>query len=293
MTGHNPRALAALVVAVSAIAFAAIFFRLAVPTHPLTAAAWRLSLAALLSSPFVLRGWRSGALTPAHLRAGLVAGVIYAVHFGAWVWSLGLTSVAASVTLVCITPLGLALWGWLRGQDAPTRQQLIGMGVASGGVALVGSADWSGGGASALLGDALAVVGALVMGGYMLMVRRLGHALDAVAFSGVACGVGAALLIGAAWLIDAPLWPQGPSQIAALLACAIVPQLIGHTLLTWSLRHVTPTLAAIAILGEPVGATALAAVVLGERVGIGTLAGCALVLAGVAVALLRRPEPAL
>ena len=111
MTGHNPRALAALVVAVSAIAFAAIFFRLAVPTHPLTAAAWRLSLAALLSSPFVLRGWRSGALTPAHLRAGLVAGVIYAVHFGAWVWSLGLTSVAASVTLVCITPLGLALWG--------------------------------------------------------------------------------------------------------------------------------------------------------------------------------------
>jgi drug/metabolite transporter (DMT)-like permease len=281
------RVYAALIAAVMSISLAAIFFRLAAPTHPLVAAAWRLTLAALISSFWVVRGARSGALGAVELRAAVIAGLIYAVHFGTWVWSLGLTSVASSVTLVCITPLGLALWGWLRGVDAPSRAQVVGMAVASAGVALIGGADFlvPGAGADALLGDALAMAGALVIGGYMVLVRRLGPGLDVMAFSGVACAVGAAVLMSAAAWLGVPLLPQGATQAAALLGCALIPQLIGHTLLTWSLRHVTPTAAGIAVLGEPVGSTVLAALLLHEVVGAWTLVGCAVVLIGVGASL--------
>ena len=43
-----------------------------------------------------------------------------------------------------------------------------------------------------------------------------------------------------------------------------------------------------AVLGEPVGSTVLAALLLDEAPGVGTLAGCALVLAGVGISLKAR-----
>ena len=36
---------------------------------------------------------------------------------------------------------------------------------------------------------------------------------------------------------------------------ALAPQLVGHSSLNWSLRFVPATLVAVAVLGEPVGAT--------------------------------------
>ncbi|MBS1195862.1 MAG: protein of unknown function transrane, partial [Actinobacteria bacterium] len=66
---------------------------------------------------------------------------------------------------------------------------------------------------------------------------------------------------------------------------ALIPQLVGHGLLTWSLRHTTPTVVALAIMGEPVGATLLAWAWLGEAAPAVVLAGCALVLAALVLAL--------
>jgi drug/metabolite transporter (DMT)-like permease len=277
--------LIALIIAVSAVSLAAIFFKLAAPTHPLIASAWRLLLAGAVLAPLTARALRRGALTDAQARAGVVAGALYAAHYGAWVWSLGLTSVAASVTLVCVTPLGLALWGWLTGRDAPTRRQVVGMCVASLGVVGLSASDYAGAAQGALLGDVLAIAGALTIGGYMLLARRLGPTLDVVAYSGVACLSGALFLFTAGALIDAPLTPPGAAQWAAIIACALIPQLIGQTLLTWSLRHVTPTVAAIAVLGEPVLTTALAVPLLGESASGVTLAACAVILLGVGISL--------
>ncbi len=93
-----------LFVAVTAVSFAAIFFRKASPTHPLVAAGLRLAFASVLLSPWLLSAWRRGTLTRTVLLHGSVAGLFYGVHFGAWVSSLTLTSVAASVTLVTATP---------------------------------------------------------------------------------------------------------------------------------------------------------------------------------------------
>ena len=170
------RVMPALLLAVAAICFAAIFFRMAEPTHPLVAAGVRLAVAAVVLLPFTVRAVRRGRLPAPVLRSAGIAGIAYAVHFGTWVSSLAMTSVAASVTLVTATPLVLAIVALATGRDRPERRHWISIGLALAGLALIAGADVAE--PAALTGDALALVGAVAMAVYMLLARRHGAALD-------------------------------------------------------------------------------------------------------------------
>jgi drug/metabolite transporter (DMT)-like permease len=78
----------------------------------------------------------------------------------------------------------------------------------------------------------------------------------------------------------------------AMAACAIVPSIIGHTLLNWSVRRIPVHLVALGILGEPVGASLLSWAFFGERPPIHAAFGGAIVLAGIGVGFIgRRPAP--
>ena len=126
-----PRTRAALVLAIVAISFAAIFFKAAHPTHPLIAAAVRLTIAASLMAPIAVWRLRRRSLALGFWRGAVLGGVCYAVHFGAWVWSLTLTSVAASVTLVTATPLVLGVLGACTGRDRPSGRLWLAVAGAS------------------------------------------------------------------------------------------------------------------------------------------------------------------
>jgi len=228
-------------------------------------------------------------LGTAALRDAALAGLAYAVHFGTWVASLGLTSVAASVTLVTTTPLVLAVVALATGRDLPTRRTWLALGVGAGGVTVLGGADL--GARDALVGDALAVAGAVAMAAYLWLARRAiarEPRMHPLAFQGVATGVGAAALWGAVLVSGGPPAMPAPAALGYLALAALLPQLVGHGLLTWALRHTSPTVVGIATLGEPVGSTLLGWLWLGEVPGAATLAGCAIVLAAVALALSRR-----
>jgi drug/metabolite transporter (DMT)-like permease len=100
-------------------------------------------------------------------------------------------------------------------------------------------------------------------------------------------GVAALALLAGSLLVPAPyggpLWGYDARQLVFFLLLAGVPMILGHTVLNWALRYVTAPVVATTILGEPVGASLLALLVLGEAPGALTLAGGALVLAGIGV----------
>ena len=279
----------ALFIAVLAISFAASFFRKALPTHPLVMAGLRLTVAAACLAPFTLRGLRRGTLRGRVLRGGLLAGVLYGIHFGAWVTSLTLTSVATSVTLVTTTPLLLGVVGWMTGRDRPDRRLWLGLAVAASGLALIGGTDLARG-MDSLAGDGAALLGMVAIAGYFLVGRSLGDRFDLLAFSGLACAVGAGVLLGTALLLGIPLAPASSEAMIFITLSALLPQLVGHTLLTWALRHATPSQVAMAVVGEPVGATVIGWIWLGERVGGVEALGCGITLAAVAVVVTRRKD---
>jgi drug/metabolite transporter (DMT)-like permease len=274
----------ALVVGVLSISLAASLFIKADPTHALSKAGIRLFIACALLSPFVLRAWRRGLIDRRLVGHGLVAGLFYALHFGTWVFSLEHTSITASVTLVTATPLLLAIWSLISGKDRPELRHWIAIGLAFCGVTIITHHDAAQGGSS-LLGDAMALLGAAGMAGYFLTARRLGDALDIWVFSGIATGFGAVALWITALMQGIPFEPASDDALFYLFLAALIPQLIGHTALTWVLRFKRPTIVGIATVGEPIGATLIGWLWLGLSVDITTAVGCLVTMTAVGLAL--------
>ncbi|MEE2756417.1 MAG: DMT family transporter [Myxococcota bacterium] len=276
----TPGAIWSLVVATIAISFAAIFFVKAQPTHPLVSAGLRLTIAAAVMFPVSAQYFKS--MPKAALWKCVLAGLCYATHFGAWVWSLMLTSVAASTTLVTATPLLLGLIGWLTGQDRPTKTLWVSLGLACVGIVLISQGSGQSGSAP-MLGNGLALLGALGMVGYLLLARQLAQYNPWTLLS-IASGVGGGVLLFTAACLGIPIEAASSDAFFWIVMATLIPQLIGHTALTYSLRYAPPTAVAMATVAEPAGAAILAWLILAETVTIHVMIGCAITLFAVASA---------
>lgn len=276
----------------------------------LVIAAWRLGFSlVIIALALLLTGqWREwGSLKKTDLLLSAFGGVLLALHFWSWNASLTFTTVAASVTLVNLQPVIVALISarWL-GERA-TARQWIGIAIAVAGALVVGVADIPGGmlgigsaltgglddGVSrgrAFFGDALALVGALTAALYYLIGRRVRQGLSLWPYVGLVYGTAFITCVVLAIVTNEPLWPQPPREVGIFVALALGPMLLGHTGMNWALGHLPAYVVNLTTLGEPIGATILAAVLPGiaEVPGMGTVAGGVLILSGILLAVRRR-----
>jgi len=271
---------------VLSVSWAAILVRLAAAPS-LSVAAWRMALAALPAGLFAASRRRGelARLGGRELWLLAAAGLALALHFATWIASLGLTSVASSVALVTTQPVWVALLARALLGEGVRARTAAGIGLAVVGGATVALSD-RGGREGALAGDALALAGALFAALYFIAGRHVRARLSLGAYVGVVYPVAAVSLVALAAASGSPLSGFSDGTWIALALLALVPQLLGHSLLNWSLRWLSAPFVAVAILAEPVVSTALAIPVLGERPSSLTLVGAALTLAGVALAAL-------
>ncbi len=284
---------AAIAVAVAAVSTAAVLIRLS-QAPSLTIAAYRLVFAAALLAPVTLLHAETrsqlASLAPWEWVGLCGVGVVLAVHFAAWIESLSWTTVAASVALVTLHPVFVALAsGWLFDEGLGALGW-AGVGVAFGGGVVVVSGDVQIGWGSAV-GDGLALVGALAAAAYFLAGRRFRGRLSLFTYVVPVYAASAVTLVLASWGTGTALTGYPWREYALFLALAVVPMVIGHTLLNWALKHVTAPVVATAILGEPVGATVLALLVLGEVPPAVTVLGGAIVLAGIGLVVYEDNQP--
>ena len=180
-------------------------------------AAGRLGLAALILLPIALlrAAAEIRALRRRDLLLGAAAGALLAAHFSAWIASLDYTSVASSVALVATNPLWVALLALLLFGERPTPLTLLGVLGALAGSALIGLSDgiWAGG-PDALLGDGLALIGAMAVSGYFLIGRELRRRLSLLPYVWLVY-TSAALILLAATLLTAGAGPGGLGRALA------------------------------------------------------------------------------
>lgn len=281
----------ALAVAVVAISWAGPLVRFS-DAPALAISAWRLVFAvSFIALVLAFRGRRSRWATLSRGEWGLAgaSGLFLAGHFWIWIASVQLTTVASSVVLVSTHPFFVAAIGVAFLGERPSVREWSGMGVAFVGAVVIGWGDLALGGA-ALLGDLLAVSAALLVAAYYSIGRRLRAKLDLWSYVGIVYGVAAGALF-LAMLVTPDVAVTGYSRTDWLvfLALAAGPMMLGHTGVNYALRWTPAYLASLPILGEPVGATLIAWSLPGIREvpPPGTFAGGALILAGIALALLR------
>nr|BAL56306.1 hypothetical conserved protein [uncultured Acetothermia bacterium]BAL60152.1 hypothetical conserved protein [Candidatus Acetothermum autotrophicum] len=267
--------------ALGVISFASIWIRWA-EAPPISIAVYRVGLAALLLTPIALSTRRPQlhALTTSDLRYALLGGVCLALHFIFWISSLEFTSVASSVVLVTTNPIFVALGSHFFLKESVTLSLIVGIVVSLVGGVLIGYGDFLAG-PNVLLGDGLALLGAVMASAYLLVGRRLRAHTDLVTYIFVVYGAAALVLIATALLLRQPLWGFPHETYLWLVLLALGPQLIGHTSFNWALKHLPASTVAVIILGEPVGSTVLAYFLLGEPVTVLKGLGGLLILVGI------------
>ncbi len=269
--------LLSLAFGVLVISFAAILICLT-SSPAVTVAAWRMFLAGIVLSPFAF-----GALPRVrgrHLALSALSGLFLALHFSLWIASLRYTTVASSVVLVTTNPLFVGLFSVLLG-ERPSRRLWEGILVSFSGAVLIGWGDFALGG-KALLGDVLALLGAIMASGYLIVGRRVRQAVGLTHYIALSYGISGLLLLCFLGVVrPAELLPlKGDWVWIALLALG--PQILGHGSINWALAFVPAAAVALAILGEPVLSSLWAYLIFGEGIGVLQGMGFVLVLLGIA-----------
>lgn len=279
----------ALAVSVIAYASSSILVRLAGDAAPsVSLLTLRSAFAILLLAPFCAgplvrersrlsaRGWLA--------LAG--AAVLLALHFAFWFESLRHTSVASSTVLVSTTPLWLGAYEIVRGRT-PSRTMLAAMALGVGGAALLGWTDGQGAsaGANPMLGNTLAVLGAVAIAAYLLIGQRLRQRLSWGAYVWPLFTLVAGFCAAYAMLRGAPLAGLPAETYLLCLAMAVGPQIAGHGAVNYAVRFVSPLTLGLLTLLEPVGASVLAFLLWREAPSPLGLAGMALTLVGIGLAM--------
>jgi drug/metabolite transporter (DMT)-like permease len=136
----------------------------------------------------------------------------------------------------------------------------------------------------AVVGNLLALAGALAVTGYLLIGRKLRTRISLVPYIFVVYGMAAILLVLLMFAAGQSPFGYQPATYGWMVLLALVPQLIGHSTFNWALSFLPAAFVALATLGEPIGTILLAYFFLQEVPSWMKLAGGILILAGIYIA---------
>ena len=275
-----------LAVAICAISTGAILVRLS--NAPSTVAAfYRVLFTTVPLVPVAVWKYRGQfrSIGRRDLGFAVLSGLALALHFAAWFESLEWTGVAASVTLVQAQPIFVAVGAWALLSERITARMATGILVAVAGIVAMSVGDLFGGivGTDPLLGNSLALFGAVMAAGYVLAGRSLRQRVDLIPYVVVVYAVCAVALFGIISVQGRPLAGYPAREWLLFAGLAVGTGLLGHTVINWSLAHLESSVVSVSLLGEPVGATVLGALLLSEFPTPTTVAGGVVVLAGIAL----------
>lgn len=256
----------------------------------LAIAFWRNAAGTMALAPFALtrnrvelrdqnqRGWGTTAF----------AGAMLAAHFATWVSALKLTSVAAATALVTTQLVWVVLIDRIRGQHT-TRGVLVGMALAVAGVVVISGVDFNIS-TRALGGDLLAIAGGLFAALYLIAGSEVRETWSTTAYTFACYGICAMLLLVASLVAGVDLAGFSAKTWLLIAAVTVSAQLLGHSLLNHLLAVMSPGVISLLLLLEVPGAALLAGIFLGQTPPFGVYVGLGLILSGLAVVVVRRPQ---
>lgn len=232
-----------------------------------TVAALRLSIASVVMAIAALGSF--GTLQKISFRVlslTAISGICLAAHFITWIQSLKFIPVATSTFLVTTSPIWVALFSFFLLKETIGKKQSLGILIAIGGAGIILSTSENRISSEGLLGETLAVIGAVSIAIYFVIARYLKEKIDLRVFVFLAYLFASFVVI--IWmLIENTESITIPNDAwIYLIALALGPQAIGHTIFNWAVRRLPATTVSTAILGEPIFASILAWWWLSEKI---------------------------
>jgi len=270
-----------LVVAVISVSWASIFIRLT-GAPPLATAFYRMGLASLFLIPISLYKYlpEIKEIKGKLLFFSSLSGIFLALHFVFWITSLYYTTISNSVVLVTTQPIFVALLSHFILKEKVRFIGFSGIILALIGAFIISKGDMAIGKEN-FIGDVLALLGAIMAALYLFFGRVVRQRLNLVPYIFTVYTISAITIGIIAIFYKTPFYPYPKITFFWFILLALVPQLVGHTLYNWALKHLKAYLVGTSILGEPIGATILAYLFFKEIPFIQTYIGGGMILFGI------------
>ena len=214
----------------------------------------------------------------------LGAGICWAATLLFVAWSLTQTSVAISSVLHNLAPIFTSLGAWLLFQQGFDRQFLIGMVIAIAGAfaievkeLLIASSNVQGGIA--------AILSAVFLGAYLLIVEQLRTKFPPAKLQLWICAIATVVIFPILVLTQDQLFPSSVNGWLFVTSLALVCQVLGHGLLTYSLARFSSVVVSLVHLLEPVFSGIFAWAIFWERLNFSHWIGFSVVLVGLYLAV--------
>lgn len=214
----------------------------------------------------------------------LGAGTFFAATLAFVAWSLTQTSVAISTILHNLTPIFTSLGAWLLFGQGFNRQFVIGMVVAIGGAIgieiqqiQIATGEVTGGIA--------AIVSAVFMGAYLLVVEQLRTKFDPITIQLWVCAIATISILPMLVFAQERVLPSSLNGWLFVIFLALICQVLGQGLLTYSVASLSSVVVSLVHLLEPVFSSILAWALFWEKLSFSNWVGFALVLIGLYLAV--------
>jgi len=286
------RRFALLFLGVFACSTAVIMIKGATLSPPLLAC-YRCLGAALILTPLFLKGLarNPGRFTRRHLLRCILPGVLLGVHFVSWIMGALKPPAANSSLIVNMVPLVMPFVLFAIMRERPTRGELAGSALAIAGVVVMTASDFSLE-PKYFRGDVLCLVSMVFFCVYLVLARRNRdfptvwlYLVPVYAIAGIASfalGLGLHFL----WPGEMGIFREHTVDNLAIAAgLAIVPTVIGHSTLNWSMRHLGAQAVGVANLGQVFFASTMAYFIYKEKPTLTTVVAGVLIACGIIAAL--------
>ncbi|MFI6791518.1 DMT family transporter [Nonomuraea sp. NPDC050383] len=248
---------------------------------PATSAFFRCAYAV---PPMVVLAWlerrRLGPLPRRAVAVAWAAGLLFALDLLFWHHAIAYVGAGLATVLGNLQVFIVAFAAWALFRERPSGRLMVACPVVFAGVALIsGVFDSAAYGSDPVMGVLAGVATSVSYAGFLLLMkgasqRAAGPLAHATAVAAVVIAALSPVFGGA------DLTPSWPAH-GWLLVLALGPQVLGWSLITYTLPKQPAALTALLLLVQPLTTVALSAATLGERPSPLQLAGCAVIVLGV------------
>lgn len=214
----------------------------------------------------------------------LAVGLVSATTLGLWAISLTYTTVAKSMLLNNLTPIFASAGSWVFLGRRFDSRFITGIAIAVVGALFLGLEDLHGSDAESLIGDAYALLSAVFLGAYFLLVEQLRTRFDSTTILLCRCAVGVMILIPLVCFTEGQVFPTSIVSILAVLGLGVVSEGLGQNLIANCMSKFSSSFVSLFLLLEPIVSALLGWLIFAENLSVVTGVGFGIILSGIYLA---------
>ena len=217
----------------------------------------------------------------------ILAGILLGLHFSLFFGAIKLTLISNATFLGTLAPLFTLIFEIFILKRKFNYKVLFGLGLSFIGAYMIFGNDFNLS-EKYVLGNLLAIICSLCLALCFMIAEKVRQIENTIVYTRLLYLSAASTLFIIALINNTPLLGFNSYEYLGLIFLGIVPTIIGHNAIYYSVKYVSPTIVSAFPLGEPIIATILAFFIFGESIGLNIYIGGSITFLGLILITMQK-----